>query len=154
VLVCAAVDGALRLSRWIPARSPVGHARALTAAVAVCCAAEVALIPFFPLGAALQPSFYRLTARDRAAAAAVAAVPRGVTVEAANNIGPQLTSRDTVLVWDWTPRWAPWVVADTGRPIFGFPSRRAQADRVSLLLHNGYRVVLAKDGYIVLHRSR
>jgi len=160
VLVCAAVDGALRLSRWlrarnpprIPPRIPAGHARAVAAAMAACCTAAVALVPFFPLGAALQPSFYRLTARDRAAAAAVAAVPRGVTVEAANNIGPQLTSRDTVLLWDWTPRWAPWVVADTGRPTIGFPGRRAQADRVGLLMHNGYRVVLARDGYTVLHR--
>jgi uncharacterized membrane protein len=153
VLVCAAADGALRLSRWIPARSPAGRARTLTAAAALCCAAAVALVPFFPLGAALRPSFYRLTAAGQAAAAAAAAVPPGVTVEAANDIGPQLTSRDTVLLWDWTPRWAPWVVADTGRPTLGFPSRRAQAARVGLLLRNGYRVVLARDGYIVLHRN-
>ena len=153
VLVCAAADGALRLSRWIPPRCPAGHARALTALTALCCAAAVALVPFFPLGAALRPSFYRLTAAGRAAAAAVAAVPPGVTVEAANDVGPQLTSRDTVLLWDWTPRWAPWVVAETGRTVLGFPGRRAQADRVRLLLHNGYHVVLARDGYIVLHRA-
>jgi hypothetical protein len=153
VLVCAAADGALRLSRWIPPRRRAGRARTLTALTALCCAAAVALVPLFPLGAALRPSFYRLTAADRAAAAAVAAVPSGVTVEAANDVGPQLTSRDTVLLWDWTPRWAPWVVAETGRTVLGFTGRRAQADRVGLLLHNGYRVVLARDGYIVLHRA-
>jgi uncharacterized membrane protein len=154
VLVCAAADGALRLSGWIPPASPASRARALAAVTALCGAAAIALVPFFPLGAALRPSFYRLTARDRAAAAAVAAVPSGVTVEAANDIGPQLTSRDTVLLWDWAPRWAPWVVADTGRALLGFPGRAAQAGRVSLLLHNGYRVVLARDGYVVLHKER
>ncbi len=150
VFVCAGADGAVRLSRWVPARIPAGHTRVLTAAAALCCAAAVAIVPFFPFGQVLRPASYRLTARDAAAAAAVAAVPPGTTVEAANDIGPQLTRRDTVLLWDWTPRWAPWVVADTGRQAFGFPSLRAQAGRVSLLLHNGYRVVLARDGYVVL----
>jgi uncharacterized membrane protein len=155
VFVCAAADGALRLSRWIPPRDPAGagQARAVSAAMALCCAAAVALVPLFPLGAALHPSFYRLTTAGRAAAAAAAAVPSGVTVEAPNTVGPQLTSRDTVLLWDWTPRWAPWVVADTAGPTLGFPSVRAQAARVSLLLHNGYRVVFARDGYTVVHRG-
>ncbi len=153
VLVCAAVDGALRLSRWIPVRIPGGQVRAVTVIAALCCAAAVALVPFFPLGAALHPAFYRLTARDRAAAAAVAAVPPGITVEAANRIGPKLTNRDTVLLWDWTPRWAPWVVADTGQPTFPFRGLQAQRYRVRRLLHNGYRVVLAADGYVVLHRQ-
>jgi uncharacterized membrane protein len=153
VFVCAAVDGALRLSRWITPRTPPAQARGVAALAALCCAAAVALVPFFPLGAALSPSFYRLTARDKAAAAATAAVPPRSTVEAANDIGPQLTSRDTILLWDWTPRWAPWVVADLRYPAFPFASLRAQRYRVGLLLHNGYRVVLARDGYLVLHRK-
>ncbi len=156
VLVCAAADGAMRLSRWIPARAPADRRRlpaVPTVATALCCAAAVALVPVFPLGAALHPGFYRLTQRDRAAAAAIAAVPPDVVVEAANDIGPQLTSRDTVLLWDWTPRWAPWVVTDTGRQTFPFSGLQAQRERVYLLLHNGYRVVLARDGYVVLHRD-
>ena len=126
VLVCAAVDGALRLSRWIPARSRWAACRALTVLAALCCAAAVALVPFFPLGAALHPGFYRLTARDRAAAAAVAAVPPRRYGRGGQQRRPAATSRDTVLLWDWTPRWAPWVVADTGRPTFPFRSLRAQ----------------------------
>ncbi len=155
VLVCAAADGAVRLSGWISARAADARSRfqtVLTVVTALCCVGAIALVPVFPLGAALHPGFYRVTPRDKAAAAAVAAVPAGVTVEAANSIGPQLTARDTVLLWDWSPRWAPWVVADTGRPTFPFPGLQAQRQRVNRLLHNGYHVVLARDGYVVLHR--
>jgi len=152
VLVCAAVDGCARLGRWLRPRPRAGRARAVAAIAGLCTAGAIALMPVFPLGAALHPGFYRLTSRDSAAAAAVAAVPPGVTVEAANYIGPQLTSRDTVLLWDWTPRWAPWVVADLGRPEFPFAGLRAQRSRVTFLLHNGYREVLARGGYVVLNR--
>jgi uncharacterized membrane protein len=154
VLVLAAVDGVLRLSHWLPARIPAARLPAVvTLLTGLCCATAIALVPAFPFGAALHPGFYRLTPRDKAASAAVAAVPPGVTVEAANAIGPQLTSRDTVLLWDWTPRWAAWVVADTGHQTFPFSGLRAQRQRVYLLIHNGYRVVLARDGYVVLHRG-
>ena len=155
VLVCAAADGALRLSGWMSTRATAARSRfqtVLTVVTALCCVGAIALVPVFPLGAALHPGFYPLTPRDKAAAAAVAAVPAGVTVEAANSMGPQLTARDTVLLWDWTPRWAPWVIADTGRPTFPFPGLQAQRQRVYHLLHNGYHVVLARDGYVVLHR--
>lgn len=154
VVVCAAADGAMRLSRWMSARTRAARLPAIvTLLTGLCCATAVALVPVFPVGAALHPGFYRVTQRDRTASAAVAAVPPGVTVEAANAIGPQLTSRDTVLLWDWTPRWAPWVVADTGRQTFPFSGLRAQRQRVYLLIHDGYRVVLSRDGYVVLHRG-
>ena len=166
VLVCAAVDGALCLGGWftrLHGRWWGGHwwgrgdGRPRPAGGAVwlagmCCAATVALVPFFPLGVALHPGFYRQTPGERAAAAATAAVPSGVTVEATNMAGPQLSARDTVLLWDRAPRWAPWVVADTARPVFPFPSLWAQRQRVRLLLSRGYRVTFARDGYLVLHR--
>ncbi len=155
VLVCAAVDGAVRLSGWTSAHAPAARDRfpkVLTVVTALCCASAIALVPVFPLGAALHPGFYRLTPGDRAAAAAIAAVPPGVTVEAPNSTGPQLTARDTVLLWDWAARWAPWVVADTGHATFPFRGLQAQRQRVYRLLHNGYRVVLARGGYVVLHR--
>ncbi len=152
VLVCAAVDGALRLRGWAAASGLARDGRAAVWLVAACFAIAVALVPVFPFGSALHAGFYRRTPRDRAAAAAVAAVPAGVTVEAVNTIGPQLSSRDTVLLWDWTPRWAPWVVADTRLAAFPFASLAQQRGRVSLLRHSGYRVVLAQQGYLVLHR--
>ena len=169
VLVCAAVDGAATLRRFAAwagtgrlaadrSRTGAGRLAALIVPAAalfptaLACAATVALVGRFAFGAALHPRFYQLTARDRAAAAAVAAVPSHVTVEAANSLGPQLSARTTVLLWDWYPRWAPWVVADTGQQTFPFTSLDAQLQRVALLERSGYRVVLARDGYLVLHR--
>jgi uncharacterized membrane protein len=152
IFVCAAVDGALRLNGWAAPRGRAGDGRLAVGLAGLCLATAVALVPVFPLGAALRPGFYLRTPRDEAAAAAVAAVPSGVTVEAVNTIGPQLTSRDTVLLWDWAPRWAPWVVADTRQHAFPFTSLAQQRQRVSLLRRAGYRVVLADQGYLVLHR--
>jgi uncharacterized membrane protein len=120
-------------------------------AVAVCAAALV-YFPSSPLGELLHPKFYGVNARMRAAAAAVAHVPSGTQVEAVNNVGPHLSARDTVLLLDGTPRWAPWVVADTIGFDFPFCSRSDQARLVSYLLTNGYTQVFADDGYVVLHR--
>jgi hypothetical protein len=117
----------------------------------------VALVPRFAFGAALHPSFYHRGTRMGAAAAAAAAVPSGVTVEAVNYLGPQLSGRDTVLLWDGdgeTPRFAPWVVADVRRREFTFPSVGAERQRVALLERHGYQVVFRRDGYIVLHALR
>lgn len=119
VLVCAAVDGALRLGgwfarlhgQWVGGRwrgrgggRPQARSHAGVWLAGIFCGAAVALVPSFPLGAALHPGFYRRTPGERAAGAAVAAVPSGVTVEATNTIGPQLSARDAVLLWDRTPR--------------------------------------------------
>ena len=78
----------------------------------------------------------------------------GVTVEAAGGIGPDLSARDTVLLWDGEnpPRWAPWVVADVGQVEFSFTSTAAEKRRVAVLLQHGYRSVFDQRGYIVLHR--
>ncbi len=113
----------------------------------------VGLIPRFAFGAALHPSFYHRP-RMYAADAADAAVPSGVTVEAVGSLGPQLSGRDTVLLWDGdgeTPRFAPWVVADVRRREFTFPSVQAQRRRLALLESRGYQVTFQRKGYVVLH---
>ena len=119
-------------------------------------AVAMALVPRFAFGAALHPSFYHRSARMDAAAAAAAVVPSGVTVEAANHLGPQLSGRDTVLLWaedGETPRFSPWVVADvTGREFFA--SVRAERRRVARLEAGGYQVAFRRDGYVVLHSPR
>ena len=93
----------------------------------------------------------------KAAAAADAVVPSGVTVEAVNDLGPQLSGRDTVLLWDGDggtpPMAAPWVVANIRQRQFTFRSVGEQRQRVAFLEHNGYRVVFRRDGYLVLHRA-
>ena len=135
-----------------PAGAGTGRV-ALLCAIAMCVVA-VGLIPQFAFGAALHPSFYKLNARARAAAAAVAVVPSGVTVEAVNHLGPQLSARDTVLLWERLHvRWAPWVVADVRRRQFTFASQAQQAQRIAFLERSGYRVVFERKGYVVLHRA-
>ncbi|HTW00629.1 MAG TPA: DUF2079 domain-containing protein [Streptosporangiaceae bacterium] len=188
ILLCAAVDGAARLDRWLLARRALGaesEAAPDTAAgaasepqaeqpaaarpaaapgrwtvalgcAAALCAASLILLPRFSFGLALHPSFYHRTAAENAAAAADAVVPAGVTVQAVDNLGPQLSGRDTVLLWDGDgstpPLGAPWVVANTRKLQFTFASVREQRQRVALLERSGYQVVFARGGYLVLHR--
>jgi uncharacterized membrane protein len=127
---------------------------ALACAVVIC-GLTLASVPRFQLGDALHARFYEQTARTRAAAAADAAVPSGVRVEAVNTLGPQLSGRDTVLLWDGEhpPAGSPWVVADVREKQFTFTSVRAQRKRVALLRRTGYRVVFERDGYLVFHRA-
>jgi uncharacterized membrane protein len=181
MLACAAVDGAARLQRHWPRRwdkwliyplsrlqfpggrppwtprarggsPPPRPPRAATLWAAGICAAALVYFPSSPFGSLLHPGYYGLNARARAAAAAVAHVPAGVEVEAANNIGPHLSGRDTVLLLDGTPRWAPWVVADTIGLDFPFCTPNQQAAEAAYLLAHGYTLVFADDGYEVLHR--
>ncbi len=168
MLCCAAVDGAARLQkrwpeRWdkfltYPARRPAwlrrdGAAwRPATLWAAAICAAALVYLPSSPFGSLLHPGFYGVNARMRAAAAAIAHVPAGVEVEASNNIGPRLSGRDTVLLLDGTPRWAPWVVGDTLGLDFPFCTPSQQAQEVAYLRAHGYTQVFADDGYVVLHR--
>ena len=185
ILVCAAVDGAARLDRWIaarragppadarvpppkagapaadagaPAAAGQGSARRGAGSVALGCAVAMAivavcLVPVFAFGAALAPSFYHRDAQMKAAAAADAHVPDGVTVETADHLGPQLSARDTVLLWNGagaSPLRPPWVVADVTRPTLSFSSLEQQRERVAYLERTGYRVVLQRKGYVVL----
>jgi uncharacterized membrane protein len=161
ILCCAAVDGAARLQGWFeqgrwPERTWLrrdGKAwRFGVLWAAAICAAALVYFPASPFGDLLHPKFYGVNPRMRAAAAAIARVPSGVEVEAANNLGPRLSARDTVLLLDGTPRWAPWVVADTIGLDFPFCTPSEQADLVHYLLAHGYTRVFTDDGYVVLHR--
>ena len=172
VLICAAVDGAARLDRSMVAwrsRAARRQASGETAAApgsagwvalggaAAMCVVALVLVPRFAFGSALHPSFYQRNATMNAAAAADAMVPGGVTVAAVDYLGPQLSARDTVLLWDGdgytNPTAAPWVVADVRTRQFTFKSLHEQRQRVALLERDGYRVVFRRDGYIVLHRA-
>jgi len=171
MLCCAAVDGAARLqrhwrkmpaswNRWLtyPWSRPAWLRRGgspwppATLWAAAICAAALVYLPSSPFGPLLHPGFYGVSARMRAAAAAVAHVPSGVEVEASNNLGPRLSGRDTVLLLDGTPRWAPWVVGDTAGLDFPFCSPGQQAAELSYLQAHGYSLVFADGGYVVLHR--
>ena len=139
-----------RAGRGTPGTVALGCAAAM-------CAVAVFLLPRFGFGPALHPSFYRRTPAANVEAAAAAAVPSGVVVAATNFVGPALSSRDTVLLWDGDggtpPLGAPWVVANVRALQFTFHSVLEQKQRVALLERSGYRVVFRRRGYIVLHRS-
>ncbi|HEV2536451.1 MAG TPA: DUF2079 domain-containing protein [Streptosporangiaceae bacterium] len=165
MLCCAAVDGAARLQKHWPdhwltypfgrpgwLRRDGGPWPLATLWAAGICAAALVYLPSSPFGSLLHPNFYGVNARMRAAAAAVAHVPAGAEVEASNNIGPALSGRDTVLLLDGTPRWAPWVVGDTIGLDFPFCRPSQQAQEVSYLRAHGYTQVFGDGGYVVLHR--
>lgn len=145
ILLAAGVDGVSRLGADI--RRRVG-----TAWAAAVLAIAVVLAGFFPMVSVLNPANYQRDARMRAAAASVAAIPTGVEVEAPNALGPQLSDRARVLLWDERPRWAPWVIADVGQPTFPFFSVTTQRDRLTLLLRSGYHAVYQAAGFVVLTR--
>ena len=134
----------------------VGFGVAGLAFCAALCAAALYTVPKNAPGLVLHPSFYQQTTNSRAAAAADAVVPSGVVVAAANFVGPELSRRDTVLLWDgdgYTPPLAaPWVVADVQRREMTFGGLDEQRADVAYLVLHGYQVVFERDGYIVLHR--
>ncbi len=141
-----------------PARSASWRPGAGVAALVCCLAifgATLYSIPHFALGKALHAGFFAQTTRTRAAAAADDHVPSGVVVEAANSLGPELSSRDTVLMWDGEqpPLGDPWIVADTQHKELTFASLSAERARVALLMRSGYKIVFQDDGYVVLHRA-
>jgi uncharacterized membrane protein len=166
IMFLAAVDGAARLQRWWQRAgwhlqlgwawgSKQSRARdwpPATIWASLVLIAALVYVPFSPFGQLLHPKYYMVNSRMAAADRAVAHVPSGVEVEAANNVGPHLSGRDIVLLLDGTPRWAPWVVADTKGLDFPFCTPQQQAQDVAYLKAHGYRQVFADDGYVVLHR--
>jgi uncharacterized membrane protein len=148
-VLCAGVDAVARLARWSrprPVRTWLGPVWASAVLVIA-----IWTVHDFAFDSLLHPSSWRRTTDIAAAADVVGRVPSGVTVEAANDLGPALSDRTTVLLWDRRPRWTPWVVADVRRPVFPFCGLADQQEQVLNLEDHGYRVVYGNDGYLVLH---
>ncbi len=168
VLVCAAADGAARIAGWAARRQAAagehhpgrwsagrwgagrwGAGRWAVIVTAAACAAAVAVIPRFALGSLTTPGFYGRTGQMRAEAAADAAVPPGVTVDAAQMLGPQLSGRDRVLLWGPSATSAAWIVAQT-RYTYPFRTLAGQRAQLRALERDGYQVAFRRDGYVVL----
>jgi hypothetical protein len=111
-------------------------------------------VPKFSLGAAFHLQFYVHNQRMVAEERAISLIPDGVTVQAPNRMGPHLSGRDTVLLWDGnghTPIFTPWIIAiDNGRN-FGWTSAEQEKERVDLLLKHGYVIVAQIRDFIVMH---
>lgn len=153
VLVCAAVDGAAQIAGWAArARRTAAPARAGRWAVIVtglACAAALAAVPRFALASLATPGFYGRDSQMRAEAAADATIPAGVTVDAAQMLGPQLSGRDTVLLWGPSATSAAWIVAQT-HYTYPFRSLAGQRAQIGDLERRGYRVAFRRGGYLVL----
>jgi len=171
-IALASVQGAVRLQWWATRIAQNARVRALLARVRLSGPASwlagriavgfalvfgifsIALVPHFAFGQMLHASFYHRNAIATAEAAAVSHIPSGVVVATVNNVGPQLDTRDTVLIWDGdgeTPIFTPWVIANVTQPQFTFPSIKAQVQRVDLLRAHGYVTVFEDDGFLVMH---
>ena len=70
-------------------------------------------------------------------------------------LGPQLSGRDTVLLWGpaAASASAPWIVAQT-RWTFPFTSLAGQRAQIAQLKQDGYQVVFSRGAYLVLHRPQ
>jgi uncharacterized membrane protein len=159
-LFAAGVDAVGRIGRWVRwwvARHREGSTGSRTGALVGTVWASAVLVigvvtvPYFGFGQALSPSAWQQTTETRAAASVIAKVPSGAIVSAANHLGPALSGRATVLLWDQVTRWTPWVAADVGRPEFPFCTVAVQRKTVSALEAAGYQVVYQDDGYLLLH---
>lgn len=161
-IILAAVDGALRLDRWVTwavRRWRGAGVRWKSGALALCCTIVFAVVTLvqFPgndLSQLFHRSFYHRTPVEVAEAAAAARVPSGVLVAAADTLGPHLDDRDTVVLWDGARAnvLTPWVVASVDTPEFSFNSLAAQRLVVSELQKKyHYVTVFSDDGFIVMH---
>ncbi|MCT9930972.1 DUF2079 domain-containing protein [Planotetraspora sp. A-T 1434] len=154
VLLCAGVDGTVRLTGWVRRRRPGLDARtgALVWAGGVFVVA-LTLVPRFPFDQLIRPEFYETHPDVVAAEQAVRTVPSGVVVEAVNHVGPHLSARTTVLLWSDRPPVAQWIVADTSRMAFPWGSTDRMRQRVDELKAMGYQAVFDREGYVVLYRT-
>ena len=128
------------------------------AAAGLICAMAIFFVPKSAFDGMLHPGFFNYASRETAAEnAALAHVPSGVTVATANNIGPHLVSRDTVVLWDGErgtpPLYAPWVVANNSQVQFSFNTIAGEDRSIRFLESHGYNVVFDRLGYYVLHRG-
>jgi uncharacterized membrane protein len=160
-IALGAVDGALRLERWLTwlglRWGPLRGLRWLDGKLAlgatgVFAVIALALVPRFEIGAMARSSFYERTPAEAAAAAAVAHVPAGVLVEAAGKVGPHLDAQDAVELWDvGNPEIPPWVVVSVSARELGFHGLAAQVQWVDGLRARGYVTVFSQDGFLVMH---
>jgi uncharacterized membrane protein len=156
IMFVAAMDGLVRLQRMTQGRvqlSPRLDPRriAIGWAVAVLVGAVAISAIHFPYRRFIRPSEWTTSARDRAAAEAVAVVPNGAIVEATNFSSAHLTGRTQVMLFDDEPRGADWIVVDTQRNSFPFDNVEQVRARVAELPSLGYALVFSKDGFDVWH---
>lgn len=144
ILLLAGVDGAARLIRWLRKREKIrqvsGWKLAYAAAV---CAVAVTTVPYRPFDQLMSPEFYKPDPRYNSRVEAMKLIPDGVVVEASDDFGPKMSSRTTVLWWDYQKRGTPWIIASINPDLRGL---------VDSYLTEGYELLFDREDIIVLHR--
>ncbi|MDX6229832.1 MAG: hypothetical protein QOI76_3222 [Frankiales bacterium] len=149
IVAMGAAEGLHRILRLVPKDSVRAAAgRWVPAAVAV---AGLASIAYFPLHELFLSRLWATGGRVAAAHAAVAQVPRGVTVEATDRLQPHLVDHTNALLLDGTETTATWLVADVGKPDWPLKSVDKQQAYVARREAEGWTVVFNRDGFVVLH---
>ena len=150
-LVIGAVFGAARLQRL---HGDVTRELLAVAIVATLVLGPIPLWSHIPLGHHQAAYQYRITGRDRTAAAAIALIPRAAAVSTSNTIGAHLSDRRRVLSFPLL-RESRWIIVDTLRMSYGddnlAPRRALQALR-AIRQDPRWHVVFAHKGILVLNR--
>ncbi len=165
IIFCAGVDGALRLSRWLTSARlsarVARHGQPVRSALMTAFAMYVAIYAWstfdrYPMHHMTQASFWEVSNPSVVAAKQAASkIPDNAYVASATQVGPQLLSRDKVVMWgppgDRNYPAPPWILADVKRTSYPFKDVAAQQAEVQRLESTGYRVVFQSDGWLVLH---
>lgn len=152
--VAAAVLGAARIARG---RQVVAERLAAVAVVAAVAAnwwlGPIPIWRYVPGGQTLQARAAQVSAHNRVAARAVAAVPDGVVVSASNALGAHLSARHRVLSFPYLQD-ATWVAVDERSP--GYADRLAPLPyetRIAWLRRNpAWKLVFEQNGVLVFRR--
>jgi hypothetical protein len=167
IIFCGGVDGALRVSRWLTSdrlgdrvsrHGPLVRNALMTAFAMYVAVYAWSTFDRYPMHHMTEAAFWDTSNPSVVAAKQAASkIPDNVYVSSATQVGPQLLSRDKVVLWGppgdrhYPP--APWVLADEQRPSYPFKNVAAQQAEVQRLESVGYRVVFQRDGWIVLHNA-
>ncbi|WP_200303225.1 DUF2079 domain-containing protein [Streptomyces adelaidensis] len=115
------------------------------------------LLPQFPLWQLVKAETWRTDPRIAVAHGLMDRVPDGATIQASNELVPQLSGRTSVSLYGW-PDSRPnpeWIMVDTLVPPHRRWPQNFMEERISLdrALTQGYRTVAARDGYVLLTRT-
>ncbi|MEU8778783.1 DUF2079 domain-containing protein [Streptomyces sp. NPDC048606] len=133
--------------------TPAGLRRYLLGAAGVC----LALLPSHALWQVADPVTWKTDPRVAVAQRLLGRIPDGATVQASDQLVPQLTSRTAVSVFGWPDsRPAPqWIIVDTWIPMdrrwpLSVPEESIALQRAR---DDGYRTEAAESGFVLLRRT-
>ncbi|WP_327326088.1 DUF2079 domain-containing protein [Streptomyces sp. NBC_01210] len=120
-------------------------------------AISLLILPQFPLWQLVQPATWRTDPRVAVAHRLMDQIPDGATVQASNQLVPQLTNRTSVSLYGWrdsrpNPQWIivdTWVPRDKRWPL-NVIEEKMSLDRARA---QGYRTVGDQNGFVLLNRT-